>query len=137
MIKFGDVASITRKNANVTPDRTSLLAGLFRSSSASKDRRRLPRIPEVHATAIIDEASYPLCDWNPKGFMVDSFNGRYAVGQSLQVSLVIPAGGRTFNFRAKAKVVRHEKAKKELAAVFTDLEKKTARRLTQLAAAKL
>ena len=114
-----------------------MLARLFRSSSASKDRRRLPRIPEERATAIIDRASYPLKDWNPKGFMVAPFRGRYGVGSLLHVALVIPAGGRTFSFRVKAKVVRQDKSTNELAAVFTGLDTKTAKRLAQLAAAKL
>ena len=97
----------------------------------------MPRIAETHATAIIDGASYPLNDWNPKGILVGSFQGRYGVGASFQVALVIPAGGRVFNFKCKAKVVREDKAKKEIAAVFTGMESSTAKRLTQLANAKL
>ena len=60
-----------------------MLARLFRSNSAAKDRRRLPRISEERATVIIDEKSYVLNDWNPKGFMVAPFDGSYSVAHDL------------------------------------------------------
>lgn len=107
------------------------------ASPEPNDRRMLPRIPEEHATAIIDESSFPLNDWNPKGFMIAPYEGRYGVGSSIQATLVIPAGGKTFRFVATAKVVRRDKKLKQLEAVFTELDAGTAQRLKHLAIAKL
>ncbi len=105
--------------------------------SEAKDHRSLPRIFEEHATAIIDKTSYKLNDWNPKGFTIAPYEGRYGVGSMFRVALVIPGGGKTFRFVAEAKVVTQDKKSKQLAAVFMGLDAGTAKRLTYLAMAKL
>ncbi len=107
------------------------------ASPEPNDRRMLPRIPEERATVIIDESSFPLNDWNPTGFMIAPYEGRYGVGSSIRPTLVIPAGGKMFRFVATAKVVRRDKKLKQLAAVFTELDAGTTQRLKHLAIAKL
>ena len=62
--------------------------------------------------------------------------GRYDVGASFSVTLILPASGNTFRFEAKAKVVRLDKRLKQLAAIFTGLDAKTINRLMQIAASK-
>ncbi len=106
------------------------------ASPEPNDRRMLPRIPKVLATVIIDESIFPLNDWSPKGFMVTAYEGRYDVGASFSVTLILPASGNTFRFEAKAKVVRLDKRLKQLAAIFTGLDAKTINRLMQIAASK-
>ena len=116
--------------------RQTMFSKIFRSFSASKDDRTLPRIPEDHATAIIDDASYPLKDWNAKGLMVAQYEGRYGVGSSLDVTLAVPLGRNNFRFAASAKVVRRDKRSKQLAAVFTSLDTKVVDQLAHIARAK-
>ena len=105
--------------------------------SGAEDYGSLPRIPEEHATAIIDKTSYMLNDWNPKGFTVALYEGPHGVGSAFSVSLLIPGDGDTFRFVAEAMVVTQEKQSKKLTAVFTGLDAGTAKRLTYLAIAKL
>ena len=107
------------------------------SSSAPQNRRTLPRVPETGATAIIEGTSYPLEDWNPEGFMIAPYEGRCGVGAVLSVTLVIPFGSKTYKLVTKAKVVRRNKSLKQLAAVFTGVDAKTATLLTQLTSVKL
>ena len=107
------------------------------SDSASRNRRRLPRVPETGATAIIEGTNYPLEDWNPKGFMIAPYEGRCGVGALLSVTLVIPFGSKSYKLVTKAKVVRRNKSLKQLAAVFTGVDVKTATLLTQLTSVKL
>ena len=113
-----------------------MLAKLFKFSLETADSRRFPRIPEEHATAIIDETVYKLNDWNPKGFMITPYEGRYGIGSSLQATLVIPFGRKILEFVVTAKVARLNKKSKQLAAVFSNLDAETTNQLELLAAAK-
>lgn len=37
-------------------------------AATGKDRRVMPRLEENRATLVLNDVSYPLIDWNPKGF---------------------------------------------------------------------
>ena len=113
-----------------------MLSKIIRRISTSTDQRTLYRIQEEHATAIIDEASYPLKDWNSKGFLIGQYEGPCGVGSSLDVTLAIPLSRNNFKFSSSAKVVRREKRSKQLAAIFTGLDAQIVDRLAQIALAK-
>ncbi len=105
--------------------------------SAPGNRRTLPRVPETGATAVIEGTTYPLEDWNPEGFMIAPYEGDRGVDEFIIVTLAIPFGVKTYRFGMKAKVVRRNKDLKQLAAVFTGVDGKTAEQLTQLTSVKL
>ena len=113
-----------------------MLGRHFRSRSEIEDRRRSSSIHEERVSAIIDEISYVLNDWTPTGFMVAPYEGRYDVGASIHVTLVIPTDGKEVRFVAKAKVVRKDERLKQLAAVFIGPDAEISKRLTELAVAK-
>ncbi len=114
-----------------------MIARWAHSNSASQNRRRLPRIPEIDATAIIEGTSYPLEDWNPEGFKIAPYDGSCGVGANLSVTLVVTLGSKTHRFEMNAKVARRDKSLKQLAAVFTGVDAETAKLLTQLTSVKL
>ena len=95
-----------------------MLGRHFCSSSEIEDRQRSYSIHEERVSAIVDEISYVLNDWTPKGFMV------------------APYDGKEVRFVAKAKVVRKDERLKQLAAVFIGLDAEISKRLTELAATK-
>ena len=114
-----------------------MLSKIIRLISIPMERRTLARIQEEHATAIIENVSYPLIDWNIKGILVAQYAGQYGVGSSLDVTLTIPVFSSEFKFSSSAKVVRRNKRSNQMAAVFTDLDTQIVNRLSYIARAKV
>jgi hypothetical protein len=112
------------------------LSKVFGWISAPSDQRSLARIPEENATAVIDDVSLPLVDWNVKGFLVAPYDGPHVVGNTMEVTVAIPFGRSEFTFSSAAKVVRRHKGTKQLAVTFTDLDSAVFDRLTSIARAK-
>lgn len=49
------------------------------AKSTDQNRRVMPRLPETRATLVLNGASYPLVDWNPKGFQIAPYVGELRV----------------------------------------------------------
>ena len=69
--------------------------------------------------------------------MIAPYDGYCGVHEFISVILVIPFGVKTYRFGMKAKGVRRNESSKQLAAVFTRVDAKTAELPTQLTSVKL
>tara|TARA_R110002126_G_scaffold9519_7_gene42950 strand:+ start:4897 stop:5259 length:363 start_codon:yes stop_codon:yes gene_type:complete len=119
-----------------------MVIGLLKSAfggakDAGQDRRRLPRLTEKRATLVLDGASYPLIDWNPKGFQIAPYRGNLKVGNRVRVRLIIPHKGRSFGFHLDGQVKRLNRENQGVGGTFVDVEPEIARKLDKLFAARL
>lgn len=112
-------------------------SALGSGKDAGRDRRSMPRLEETRATLVLDGASYPLIDWNPKGFQIAPYKGKLNVGKGVKVRLIIPHKGESFGFDLQGKVKRLDPHSLGLGGVFTDVDKGTAEKLKRLFAERL
>lgn len=96
----------------------------------------MPRLAETRATLVLDGTSYPLVDWNPKGFQIAPYQGKLRVGSSVKVRLIIPHRGQSFGFDLQGKVKRLSSHNKGVGGVFVDVDSGTADKLDKLFAAR-
>ena len=104
---------------------------------ADSDRRSLPRLEETRATLVLDGASYPLIDWNPKGFQIAPYRGKLKVGSAVGVRLIIPHKGQSFGFDLQGKVKRMDPRNNGVGGIFVDVDTGTAKKLDKLFTARL
>jgi len=104
---------------------------------AGRDRRSLPRLEETRATLVLDGASYPLIDWNPKGFQIAPYKGKLKVGNAVSVRLIIPHKGQSFGFDLRGQVKRIDPHSNGVGGVFVDVDSATANKLDKLFSARL
>ena len=102
------------------------------SKSAARDRRVMPRLPETRATLVLDGTSYPLVDWNPKGFQIAPYVGKLRVKTAVSVRLIVPHNGESFGFNLTGRVMRIDPQKKAVGGVFTDVDAATDAKLQRL-----
>lgn len=107
------------------------------SKETERDRRAMPRLPETRATLVLEGISYPLVDWNPKGFQVAPYQGKLKVGNSAKVRLIIPHKGQSFGFDLQGKVKRLNTANRGVGGIFVDVDSGTADKLDRLFAARI
>lgn len=107
-------------------------SALGSGKDAGRDRRSMPRLEEARATLVLDGASYPLVDWNPKGFQIAPYKGKLTIGKAVRVRMIIPHKGKSFGFDLNGKVKRLDPHNRGLGGVFTDVEKSTAQKLSRL-----
>lgn len=110
---------------------------LSSGKDTERDRRSLPRFEETRATLVLDGASYPLIDWNPKGFQIAPYKGKLKAGSALKVRLIIPHKGQSFGFDLDAKVKRTNPHNNGVGDVFTYVDRGVAEKLNKLFAARL
>jgi hypothetical protein len=101
------------------------------------DRRSLPRLEETRATLVLDGTSYPLIDWNPKGFQIAPYKGKLKAGNSVSVRLIIPHKGQSFGFDLQGKVKRINPHNNGVGGIFVDVDDGTSVKLKKLFAARL
>lgn len=112
-------------------------SALGSNKEAGSDRRSMPRLEEARATLVLDGASYPLVDWNPKGFLIAPYQGKLTVGRSVKVRLIIPHKGQSFGFDLNGKVKRLDSQNRGLGGIFTDVDKGSADKMARLFAERL
>jgi hypothetical protein len=93
-----------------------------------RDRRSLLRLEETRATLVLDGASYPLIDWNPKGFQIAPYKGKLKVGSAVSVRLIIPHKGQSFGFDLQGKVKRINPHNNGVGGIFVDVDAGTAKK---------
>tara|TARA_R110002110_G_scaffold65409_2_gene180317 strand:+ start:5121 stop:5483 length:363 start_codon:yes stop_codon:yes gene_type:complete len=109
-----------------------LKSALGGSKPVDKDRRVMPRLPETRATLVLDGTSYPLVDWNPKGFQIAPYVGKLRIKAAVRVRLIIPHQGQSFGFNLKGRIMRLDPQNKAVGGVFTDVDTATDAKLQQL-----
>lgn len=102
------------------------------AKSTGQDRRVMPRLPETRATLVLDGASYPLVDWNPKGFQIAPYVGELRIKTAVSARLIIPHEGNSFGFNLKGRVMRIDPQNKAVGGVFTDVDAVTDAKLQKL-----
>ena len=112
-------------------------SALGSGKEAESDRRFLPRLEETRATLVLDGASYPLIDWNPKGFQIAPYRGKLKVGSAVSVRMIIPHKGQSFGFDLQGKVKRMDPRNNGVGGVFADVDTGTAKKLEKLFRARL
>lgn len=104
---------------------------------SDSDRRSLPRLEETRATLVFDGASYPLVDWNPKGFQIAPYRGKLKIGSTVRVRLIIPHKGQSFGFDLQGKVKRMDSRNNGVGGIFVDMDAGTQKKLEKLFSARL
>ena len=79
-------------------------------------------MPETRATLVLDGTSYPLVDWNPKGFQIAPYVGQSRVKSSVSVRLIVPHEGTSRGFNLKGGAMRLDAKNKAVGGVFTDVD---------------
>jgi len=97
----------------------------------------MPRLAETRATIVLDGASYPLVDWNPKGFQIAPYRGKLKAGNGVKVRLIIPHKGQSFGFDLQGKVKRLNPHNNGVGGIFVDVDAGAADKLAKLFAARI
>ena len=118
-------------------DCSLMVLGLIKSAlggvkAAADDRRVMPRLPETRATLVLDGTSYPLVDWNPKGFQIALYVGQLRVKSSVSVRLIVPHEGTSRGCNLKGRIMRLDAKNKAVGGVFTDVDAVTDAKLQRL-----
>lgn len=109
-----------------------LKSALGGAKSTDQDRRVMPRLEETRATLVLDGTSYPLVDWNPKGFQIAPYVGALRIKSSVGVRLIVPHEGQSYGFNLKGRVMRIDATTKAIGGVFTDVDAVTDAKLQKL-----
>jgi hypothetical protein len=92
----------------------------------------MPRLPETRAMLVLDGTSYPLLDWNPKGFQIAPYVGPLRVKSTVSVRLIIPHQGTSRGFNLKGRIMRLDPKNRAVGGVFTDVDSVTEAKLRKL-----
>lgn len=114
-----------------------MVLGLIKSAfggakATDQDRRVMPRLPETRATLVLNGNSYPLVDWNPKGFQIAPYVGELRLKAAVSARLIIPHEGKSYGFNLKGQVMRIDSQNKAIGGVFTDVDSVTDAKLQKL-----
>jgi hypothetical protein len=112
-------------------------SALGSGKETERDRRSMPRLEETRATLVLNGVSYPLIDWNPKGFQIAPYKGKLKAGNAVKVRLIIPHKGQSFGFDLDGKVKRINPHINGIGGVFVDVDNATANKLGKLFEARL
>lgn len=116
----------------------ALIRSAFGGAKASgPDRRAFPRLEEARAILVLDGVSYPLVDWNPRGFQIAPYAGRLKVNNTVKVRMIIPHKGQSHGFDLHGQVKRLDPKDLAIGGVFIDVDSATAGKLKKLFAARL
>jgi len=100
--------------------------------ATGKDRRVLPRLEESRATLVLNDVSYPLIDWNPKGFQIAPYTGRLRVNEKVRIRLILPHNGQSHGFDLSGRIRRLDMKNKAVGGEFIDVPAKVSSRLKAL-----
>ena len=70
------------------------------------DRRVLPWLEESLATLVLNDVSYPVVDWNPKGFQIAPYTGRLRTREKVRIRLILPHKGKSHGFDLSGRIRR-------------------------------
>jgi len=100
-----------------------MVFSLFRRLSSSRSERRLePRGDRIDGRISLDGRNYPLKDWSRRGFSAVGVGTLLYPGDKVALSVEIDLEGEPISFDCSAVVVWVDRERKEVAAVFTDLD---------------
>ncbi|HEY9549531.1 MAG TPA: hypothetical protein VIR45_08515 [Kiloniellaceae bacterium] len=100
-----------------------VLSFLRRFVPARSDRRRGPRGTQIDGHIILGGRHYSLKDWSRRGFSAVGVGADHYPGDSIALTVEVALQGETLVFDCCAVVVWVDRERKELAGVFTDLDR--------------
>ena len=106
------------------------------AKTSGLNRRAFPRHEEARAILVVDGVSYPLVDWNPRGFQIAPYAGRLKVNDTIKVGMIIPHRGRSHGFDLQGQVKRLDSKNLAIGGVFIDVDSTTTEKLKKLFAAR-
>ncbi len=86
---------------------------------------------------VLDDVSYAIADWSIDGFCALGFRGGYNAGDTARVRLIVVHRGRPVGFDAKARVLRADPLKQEIAGQFSSMSEKARKDLARVYREKL
>lgn len=100
-----------------------VLSFFRRFAPAHPDRRRDPRGTRIDGSIILGGRHYLLKDWSRRGFSAVGVGADHYPGDSIALTVEVALQGETLVFDCCAVVVWVDRERKELAGVFTDLDR--------------
>lgn len=104
----------------------SLLRRLF---AAHPDRRLEPRGVRVEGRVALGGRHYRLKDWSRRGFSAVGVAAEHYPGDKITLSVEVDLEGESLQFDCRAIVVWVDRERQELAAVFTELDRRVQERI--------
>jgi hypothetical protein len=101
-----------------------MVLSLFRRLTARPDRRLEPRRTRIDGRICLGGRHYPLKDWSRRGFSAVGVGAEHYPGDSISLTVEIDLGDEVLSFDCGAVVVWVDRERKELACVFTDLDRR-------------
>ena len=86
---------------------------------------------------VLDDVSYAITDWSIDGFRALGFRGGYNAGDPARVRLIVVHRGRPIGFDAKARILRVDPLKQEIAGQFSSMSEKGRKELARVSREKL
>lgn len=86
------------------------------------ERRAVTRQEAAEGTVKFDDESYPIHNWNSRGFLAGDYAGTRTEGERLEVTCSIKAGDSEFAFTCQARIMRVDREAGSIAALFVGLD---------------
>jgi hypothetical protein len=100
-----------------------MVLSLFRRLvAAHPDRRLEPRGTRIDGRIVLDGRHYGLKDWSRRGFSAVGVGAEHYPGDKITLSVEVELDEETLRFDCRAVVVWVDRERRELAAVFTELD---------------
>ncbi len=93
--------------------------------SRSSDRRRARREDVRLGTVEIGGRAYPVRNWSSTGFLAVPYDGEHSEGDSVDIHFEVQLSANTIAFFCKAILVRVDPRSRELAGVFTMMDRES------------
>jgi hypothetical protein len=104
---------------------SALLRRLLPQLVSRRSGRRLePRGSRIDGRISLGGRDYPLKDWSRRGFSAAGIAARHHPGDKLALSVEIDLDGEPLAFDCRAVVVWVDRERRELAGVFTELDRR-------------
>ena len=101
-------------------------------AATGKDRRVLPRLEERRATLVLNDVSYPLIDWNPKGFQIAPYTGHLKINEKVRIRLILPHKGKSHGFDLSGRIRHLDSKNKAVGGEFIDVPGSVSSKLKML-----
>jgi len=92
------------------------------STSSYEERRRHARAENPVVNMTFDGDTYSVRNWSLGGFMIDGYQGRLSPGALFTIEEIKPSEGDPVEVKIKARVLRRDTSRQELAVSFHDID---------------
>lgn len=111
LAQLSEAERLARKAAAVAPE-----------PEPEVERREDTRRETAHGSVTIGDQSYPIRNWNSRGFLAGAYTGPLSEGERTEVACSIKAGDSAFAFACQARIMRVDRETEDIAAMFVGLD---------------